>query len=193
MSGAHRLRRLSAVNTSPACLCLICTGASSTRVLDAIDTDTVSNVGKHGVHLVGILAENDRLPYAFTTGLWHSYRSPEVAIFGLPARSAQACLSTAAESAKDNAMAADQQRDDVLHGLPVAIRRIDPEWHRELFGINISFYQGCTSVPFVQMFWPDCEGHFPWQPAFSAQFHDIQPQLWLAPSQHPRNAWTPRP
>lgn len=42
----------------------------------------MAHVREHGRHVVGV-GGGDVPDWAFTVGLWHSYRIPEVAMFGL--------------------------------------------------------------------------------------------------------------
>src|SRR5690242_2168892 len=44
---------------------------------------TARLVKKHGWSVVGIGAQDDVPAWVFTVGLWHTYGSPEVAMFGL--------------------------------------------------------------------------------------------------------------
>ncbi|MFI6449830.1 DUF4262 domain-containing protein [Kitasatospora sp. NPDC050543] len=43
----------------------------------------MAHVREHGWHVVGVGGGGEVPDWAFTVGLWHSYRIPEVAIFGL--------------------------------------------------------------------------------------------------------------
>ncbi|MBB5856408.1 DUF4262 domain-containing protein [Amycolatopsis umgeniensis] len=174
------------------CRCLICLDADSRERLDAIDTDTVKNVRDKGVHVVMILEDHETAGWAFTTGLWHTYRSPEVAIFGLPNDIAHRCLQAAADqAAAGRPMAANEERDEILKSLAVALRPVDESWRRKLFGVNVSFYRNTSpAVPFLQMLWPDREGRFPGQQGFATEYEDLQPHLWLSSAQHPAGLWT---
>ena len=174
-----------------ACGCLICIDAESRDRLDAIDSDTIKNVRENGVHVIAILEDDDTSGWAFTTGLWHTYRSPEVAVFGLPSDIANRCLAAAVDqAAAGKPLAPSEERSEILKSLPVAIRPVDESWRRQLFGINVSFYRNTKpNVPFAQMLWPDREGRFPGQSGFAEEYDGLQPHLWLPKPQHPTGPW----
>lgn len=84
---------------------------------------------------------------------------------------------------------ADEDSADILDDHVVAVRRVDPGWHEDLFGQALGFCRGRTPT-FLQLVWPDREGRFPWDEGVEAFCRDAQPMLWLPWDQHPKGAWT---
>ena len=47
------------------------------------DRKLMADVDDHGWHVVGINPQPGQKSWAFSVGLWHTLRSPELAMFGL--------------------------------------------------------------------------------------------------------------
>lgn len=56
-------------------------------------------------------------------------------------------------------------------------RPVDPTWYPNYFGWAMWFYNG-EPFPVLQCFWPDREGHYPWDPACSPAVVQLQPLLF---------------
>jgi hypothetical protein len=66
----------------PACTCRLHSRDNDTG-WDEGDRKLVSDVQGHGWHLVGIPPRPGQPSWVFSVGLWHTFRTPEVAMFGL--------------------------------------------------------------------------------------------------------------
>ncbi len=120
---------------------------------------------EEGFHVVGV----DEPPYAYTVGLWHSFGSPELVIFGLePAEAVRRLEDAAAQVAEGRMVRPDQQEDDVLGDLPVIVRPSLASWHLQLFPELLEFHRGQT-VPVVQLYWLAAD---------TAADTGAQPRLW---------------
>jgi hypothetical protein len=64
----------------PICPCLICRDHGDRAQLDAVDRNTVEHVEEHGWSVMQIPEDELGPGWAFTVGLWHSRRQPELAI-----------------------------------------------------------------------------------------------------------------
>ena len=128
--------------------------------------------------------------WAYSIGLWHSLRSPEVCLAGVPANTAIRLVNIIAGQIRDGmALIPDQRRDDVINGYPVAIRPVHPSWYPVLFGAGLDFARQ-QPWPMVQAFWPDRSGCFPWEDGFDEALREHQPLLWKPRAEHPAGTWT---
>jgi hypothetical protein len=93
------------------------------------------------------------------------------------------------EAASGTALADGQEHAGALERSLVILRQADQRWHRTFFGRAIGFYRR-PPLPMLQVSWPNREGAFHWQEAAGDQHRQSQPQLWVAPSKHPRGVWT---
>lgn len=161
------------------CSCPLCTGGSRDEI--------AGQVAEHGWHLTAVLPSNGRPGWAYSVGLWHTFRHPEVAIFGLPP-GRNGLVNVAAEVVREGRqLTPGGVLSEVLIGYPMSLRLADPAWS-ELFPGLAEFYSA-SPVPVVQLVWPDQDGRFPWDRGFDECFRESQPLLWLAADDHPPGEW----
>jgi hypothetical protein len=151
--------------------------------------EAAAHVRKTGWTSIGIMPGTRTPGWAFSVGLWHSYRAPEVSIFGLLLPDMQQRINRAGRLVRDNKpFGLDIEVDGILDAQPVVAKPVHPGWYTTLFGFGVGFYHGAIP-PFVQLVWPDSHGIFPWQPGCGARCRTAQPQLWLPPELHPAGPW----
>ncbi|MER7211332.1 DUF4262 domain-containing protein [Streptosporangium sp. NPDC020072] len=170
------------------CQCPLC--AAHDEELDEFDRGTVRRVERDGWAVVMVPEDEDGPGWAFTVGLWHTFRSPEAAMFGLDVEVMRRCLNTLADRvAAGHLMADGQERDDVIRNYPVVTRTVDHSWYRSLFGVALRFYRR-PPLSFMEVVWPDRAGLFPWDAQATPRLRDLQPSLWLPRDDHPPGPWT---
>lgn len=173
----------------PTCRCVLCADPGDHGRFRRWYEETKGHVRDHGWSTLGILPGRATPGWAFSVGLWHSYRSPEVAIFGLLLPHMQQWINRVGRQIRDGkVLLPDAERDGVLDDVPVIAKQVHPGWYSDLFGSAIGFYQGVVP-PFYQLVWPDSHGMFPWEPGCGERCRTVQPRLWLAPEEHPEGAW----
>ncbi|GAA3011852.1 DUF4262 domain-containing protein [Actinokineospora diospyrosa] len=175
----------------PDCRCLVCHDYGDRDQLDDIDTNLVGHLDDPGWGVLAIPADDISAGWAFTVGLWHSYRSPEIAVFGLSVETSIAHLNVIGERvAAGLALAPGDQLPETLKGdYLVTLKPVDPSWHEDFFGTASGFYRATPEVPFLQVTWPDREGRFPDEQEFAQGIAHLQPHLWLPRDEHPVGPW----
>jgi hypothetical protein len=175
-----------------ACLCLVCRDYGDRDNLDNIDTKLVRDIDEAGWGVVGVPADATSAGWAFTVGLWHTFRSPEVAIFGLEPAVMMKCLNLVGDEVSHGRfLAATDVLDHVLEdGFRVTVRRVDPGWRKTFFGTSLGFYRATPLVPWLQLLWPDRQNRFPGDLGFDGMLDELQPLLWLPREDHPPGPWT---
>jgi hypothetical protein len=84
---------------------------------DAPEQKVIDDIAKYGWHCVNILAEGDDGPFSFTVGLFHTYKHPELIIFGLPSSVAHQVLQVAVDAIHDGKpIDMSQPTDELLEG-----------------------------------------------------------------------------
>jgi hypothetical protein len=153
----------------------------------------VWQVQEHGWSVVSV-AEEDELPgWAYTAGLGHTLRAPEVCMFGLRGRDMHAWLNAVGQQVRaGQPLRTGEERLGVLDGFPVVVRPVHPSWFTDLFAVVLDFYRS-SPPPMTQLIWPDRHGVFPWQPGASRRCRAHQPWLWLPKDDHPPGPWTRLP
>ncbi|MEV6374772.1 DUF4262 domain-containing protein [Micromonospora musae] len=175
------------------CRCILCHDYDDSADLHPMELTTIGHIQQHG-WTVKMIPEDDEGPgWAYTVGLWHTLRLPELAMFGLDVGLSKACLNDLGTMATNGvALEAEQVRDDVIERYPVHLKSIDYRWYKAFFGRAIAFYRR-PPIPFLQVVWPDRQGRFHWDRGSDEQLHQRQPQLWKRPEDHPVGVWTQDP
>ncbi|WP_344858347.1 DUF4262 domain-containing protein [Planomonospora alba] len=179
------------MSDQPACHCLLCEEHDVEP--DDVDLRTMRDVRERGWTVVMIPEDEEGPGWAFTVGLWHTFRSPETAMFGLRVEVLRDCLDTLAGAvAAGHPLSAGQRRHDVIRDYPVAVREVDRSWYRSLFGLALHFYQR-PPLPFMEVVWPDARGHFPWEREAAPGLAERQPALWVPKDDHAPGYWSKLP
>ena len=122
--------------------------------------EAAAHVRKTGWTSIGIMPGIRTPGWAFSVGLWHSYRAAEVSIFGLLLPDMQQRINRAALIRDNKPFGIDIEIDGILDAQPVIAKRVHPAWYATLFGFGVGFYRGAVP-PFVQLVWPDSRGSCP--------------------------------
>ncbi|MFJ8769586.1 DUF4262 domain-containing protein [Streptomyces clavifer] len=168
------------------CHCVVC---QDIEELDPRIQSTVDVIQQHGWQVTMVpVGPNEAPGWAYTIGLWHRHRIPELAMFGLDIRMMQTLLNDLGRRAVEGQhLEADQVRHDVA-SVPVVLKAVDYRWYKAFFGTAISYYRK-PPFPVLQLVWPNHDGAFPWQPG-GEDLLTRQPRLDLHPVEHPVSVWT---
>jgi hypothetical protein len=129
-------------------------------------------------------------PWAYTVGLWASYRAPEFTMAGLPVEHMAIILNAIAER-----VAAGESIDvaDEINGIcpcSLTVRPVHASWrHTNMFTISDRYY-GYVRPGYLQVAWPDRRGRYPGDRGFQTRYDGRQPMMWLPVEDHPPGAWT---
>jgi len=116
--------------------------------------------------------------WSFSTGLFHSYQHPEIVIFGLELDNMQKIVNTIGSAIRDGAkFESGNEYQDIFARCGCQFRTVDASRYQNYLGWAIWFYNG-DPFPALQCFWPDREGHYPWDPACSPGVASLQPLLF---------------
>jgi hypothetical protein len=181
------------------CHCVFCDGddraqehghAAGQMCEHGCQDNTTELVTRYGWSVTAVQSGDGVPPWAYTIGLWHTLGSAEVAMFGLRQPDMHKWINLIGEQIRDgSSLSVDRQVDGILPGgFPLLIKPVNRGWYRYYFGTALRFYRR-PPLPIVQAVWPDRDGRFPWDEDAGANCRANQPQLWLAPEQHPANMW----
>ncbi|MEY9861005.1 hypothetical protein ABH935_006643 [Catenulispora sp. GAS73] len=153
------------------------------------DRRIVQSVRGHGWHVMGVYGDKTE-DWAYSIGLWHSLRSPEVCLMGVTFQTAMRFVNKIGDQIRDGrVLEPDERRDGVLTDRPITFRPVHPSWYNPLFGAGLDFTQA-PPWPMVQAIWPDKAGLFPWGEGVDDECRTGQPMLWLDRAGHPAGPWT---
>jgi hypothetical protein len=172
----------------PWCFCRLCVPQDGDEELDEQERKLLADVEGHGWAVMGITAQGDLPGWAFTIGLWHTFRSPEVAMFGLRVQDMQLWLNDIGDQvAAGRPPKPGERRHGVLDDSSLEWRPVDRSWYPELFGWALWFT--APPLPIVQAVWPDRDGRYPWEAGAGERCIRDQPVGWRPVDEQPTGPW----
>jgi hypothetical protein len=116
--------------------------------------------------------------FAYTIGLFHNYRQPELIVLGLRHELMQSMLDTLGQRIKaGHTFSAHDRVANVIADFDVTLRAVThPQSFKEHVGYARWFYKG-NEFPLFQVVWPDKQARFPAEPGTTDAFNRQQPLL----------------
>ena len=130
-------------------------------------------------------------PFAYTAGLMHTCQHPELIIFGR-LRDDSGILDSLVAAIRDGNRIDEPQEYDLLDGFPIATRRVHRTQHELYFGFAMGFLTNIGrmgELEAVQVFVPDRNGVYPFQPNCSLTVYESQPRLDIGLTKSELSAW----
>ena len=150
----------------------------------AFEAQLRANVERHGwsVLRVGVPAGEEGPEFAYSVGMWATFRHPELIIVGLPLESAHAIINDVGEAIRGGRVfhAGDVADDEFLEGYAVTFRDVPTRQYEFYLGWANWFYRG-DDFPCLQLIYPDRERRWPWAEGVASGFREWQPVLAEAP------------
>ena len=139
------------------------------------ERNLLANIEKYGWQSTGVFGEKGSPGFSYTIGLFHSYRFPELIIFGLPTKVAHGIMDLAAKAAASGEpIPLDKPSDRLIARDSCEFRRVPVAAYGEYVLSARWYYQG-DNFPLYQLVWPSEDGLFPWHPSATQAFRAEQP------------------
>jgi len=144
------------------------------------DRKVIYDVNTHGWHVMIVTPDGANPGWAYSIGLFHSFRQPEVLVFGLDGELMHQLINHVGREVRNGVrFEAAREYADIIERLKCTFRVVNPAWYRNVLGYATWFYKG-SRFPAMQLFWPDRSQRYPWQTEFEARFLRDQPLLFHA-------------
>ncbi|MCA8989994.1 MAG: DUF4262 domain-containing protein [Planctomycetaceae bacterium] len=130
-------------------------------------------------------------PFTYTVGLMKSFEHPELIIMGRLEDGGR-ILAALVAAIQDGARIDQPQEYELLKGFPIATRPVDETQHELYLGYAMGFLRECGRIgelEAVQVFFPDAEGRYPFQPGCSLSVYLAQPRLDIPLTEEELNEW----
>jgi hypothetical protein len=151
--------------------------------LSATDAKVLKDIEVFGWHTTGVFPTKDDdgdSNWAFSIGLFHTFGHPEVILFGLPLERCTGIVNEIGKQVKSGQRYEPERIvEDVLRApYQCMFKEVLPSQYHDHVGYALWFYE-TDPFPLLQCFWPDKEGHFPWDKACNTYVKASQPLLYL--------------
>ncbi|MGC4037010.1 MAG: DUF4262 domain-containing protein [Chitinophagaceae bacterium] len=139
--------------------------------------ETKTNIAKYGLQVIMVSGSDYSPSFAYSIGLFETYKHPEIICFGLPNKLGHEIINDVAELIKNGETIKTYSnysnifRDSRAEFLPVDSRSVD-----DYFGAALNYYSE-VNFPAVQLVWTDRNDKFPWEENFEKKFLHDQPLL----------------
>lgn len=157
--------------------------------LSATEQKILTDVDQHGFHIERMAAQNGQPGWAYSIGIHKTVQQPEIIVFGLRPDTMQLLINNTAERMNDGVTYADGTEDDeLLQGYTCMFKSVREIWYDVTVG-RASWFYGGSSFPLLQLYWPDRNGKFPWDPKCQPEVRALQPRLHVADIEASGAAW----
>ncbi len=138
----------------------------------------IHDVNVHGWHVVKVSVLDEHPGWAYSIGLFHTFRHPEFLIFGLGLDLMHRLINTLGNEVRvGRRFAADAEHDRLLEKYRCVLKPVDTAWYPHVVGFATQYYKG-ASFPVLQCIWPDKRHRYPWQSGFDSRLVSHQPLLF---------------
>jgi hypothetical protein len=176
-------------DTGTMCSCYLC---EHPEILDPgawTKERITADIKRIGWSVAGVLGDKKEPPWAYTVGLWQSYRTPELVVGGVNLETSCEWLNQLASKRRDGeSVPADTPMVGPWPPHMMVLRQVHDNWMVDLLA-QIQNYYGTDPVPVEQVVWSDHHGRFPREPGFPHELRNKQPMLWMPKDEHPMNVW----
>jgi hypothetical protein len=120
--------------------------------------------------------------FSYSTGLFMRFKRPEVILFGLDPDTSQHIINDVGKLVEaGNSYELDRDYAGIFaHEVKCRFRPVLPAHYKEYVNWSLWFYEQ-EQFPLVQCFWPDKNGHYPWEKECHPEVATCQPLLYLQP------------
>ena len=151
---------------------------------DAILAHVDRNIKEQGWHMTVIKPEGDIPAIVYTIGLYYSFQQPELIMVGLPFEMMLQVLGEMSSAIKRGVRFKDRDTssDFLMNDIPVEFVEIESEEEKDKYmTIGQAFYteflKTATTIPVLQVLWPDENGFLPYERDCSYSVKYRQPIL----------------
>lgn len=138
-----------------------------------------ADIARVGWHYLLIRGNEGQPGFVYTIGLWQSYRHPELIIFAPgqdPSRFGPALVTLANRVAAGEVFHPNVPIQGVFKDISAIAREVREDWYPSFLGTAGGVYNS-YDFPAMQVFWPDAQGHYPWEAEADSELFRLQPLL----------------
>lgn len=144
---------------------------------DELLVQTKTNIDKYGLQVIMVSGSSYSPSFAYSVGLFDTYKQPEIICFGLPDKLGHEIINEVADLIKNGEnIKTYTNYDNIFKGSRAEFLSVDERNIDDYFGAALNYYEK-TKFPAVQLVWTDRNDKFPWEEDFEEKFLYYQPLL----------------
>jgi hypothetical protein len=142
--------------------------------MDSLIAKARADIDRYGWHVLTV-AGGDGGTFAFSIGLFQTFKHPEILVTGLAAQTAKELINVAGKKVPGGGgFKEDVPYLGLLEGYACRFRPVPKTAYSRYLGTAVRFY-GSEDFPCTQLVWPNREGQFPRDSAATNSFRRSQP------------------
>ena len=154
-----------------------------------IEQQILADVDADGLHIEKVIPEKKAPPWAYSIGIHKTMQQPDIIVFGLRPATMEQLIENVVERMRDGVTYTDSVEDDeLLQGYTCAFKSVREIWY-DVTVRHARWFYGGSSFPLLQLYWPDRNGKFPWDPKCQPEVRALQPRLHVADIEASGAAW----
>jgi hypothetical protein len=155
----------------------------------AIEQQILADVDADGLHIEKVIPEKKAPGWAYSIGIHKTMKQPDIIIFGLRPATMEQLIENTAERMRGGVVYADGTEDDeLLQGYTCMFKSVREIWY-DVTVRHARWFYGGSSFPLLQLYWPDRNGKYPWDPKCQPEVRALQPRLHVADIEASGAAW----
>jgi hypothetical protein len=154
-----------------------------------MDDSIASDIERHGWSCLTI--HDIEPPFAYTVGLMHTCEHPELILFGRPEDDV-AILTDLVAAIRNGNRIDTPAAYELLDSFPIATRPVHETQHELYLGFAMGFLRRIGRIgelQAVQVFVPDVDGRYPFEPDCALPVYQSQPRLDIPLTQSELDEW----
>jgi len=145
---------------------------------DADEAKALADIEEYGCHILYVLEEDEHPPFAYSVGIEHNFKVPELVVIGLKPELSQTIINEYCRRVRGGERFSIGERASGFlgGGFDCQFGAVHPAHYPEYFGWDIWFYDG-PDFRTMQLIFPTTSGIWPWDPEADEWFRKRQPLL----------------
>jgi len=144
---------------------------------DQLVKTTKLNIEKFGLQVIMVNATSYLPSFAYSIGLWETYKQPEIICFGLSKDLRHGIINDVAELMKGGGeIVIGKINTDIFKDSRAIFLKVDKRSINDYFGAAQNYYKD-GDFDALQLVWTDLNDRFPWEENFEEEFLFKQPLL----------------
>jgi hypothetical protein len=145
--------------------------------MDKGDKKLLRDIKKYGWHVLKVMEDDNGPAFAYSIGLYKTFKHPEIIIVGLNLDLAHSLINNIGEDIKNGMIyKSGEFYADIIESFKCLMVSVSQDNYGEYMGYGYWFYKN-YDFPLLQCIYPTVKGIFPWESSWPEEIKDIQPIL----------------
>lgn len=137
----------------------------------------LTDIEKFGWHIINVMEGKNYPGFAYSIGLFKSYKHPEIIIIGLKPELAQVLINNIGYDIKNGSIYnSDKFYSNILDNYDCKMIEVLKGNYKEYVGLGIWYYEN-DNFPLLQCIYPTLNGIYPWDKTWPKEIIEYQPIL----------------